>query len=374
MMRIARLLFVLLLLSVSSLFGDLLNERIAQMFIAGFDEHEFSEDSAVAKMIRDNKVGGLIFFELIGTRNIRNPEQLKALTTSIKEFAKQHNPSLFLTVDLEGGWVDRFPVHAGFKHRVIMPQSLGNLNDLSFTQNYANHLAEFLQEYGFNLNFSPVLDLNINPVSPAIGGLGRSFSADSAVVVGQAEAFVKAYHEHHIATCLKHFPGHGSANADSHDGLTDITNTWTEKELEPYVSIIKNGGYSDCVMIAHVINKNIDSTVMVTKNGGSSPVPATFSKKIIQEKLRGDLGFKGVVMSDDMTMGAIANLYDLRSALKNGINAGVDMFILANHKGRNDTEVAIQLVREMVDSGEISLGRIHESCSRIQMLKKRFIY
>ena len=365
--------FIAALLSIALFCGmlnaDELSEKIAQMFIVGFDGGSFSEGSLVAKAIKEQKVGGLIFFALEG-RNINDPGQLKQFTIDIKAYAKEHNPTLLLAIDVEGGWVDRLSPRQGFKHRVIMAKALGELNDPQFTYEYAQELAALLEEYGFNMNFAPVVDLDVNPVSPAIGGLGRSFSKDPNVVASQAKAFIKAFQEKRILTSLKHFPGHGSATTDSHNGLTDVTYTWQAEELEPYRQLV-GSGYSDLVMVGHVVNRNLDNTTILTMAGEPSVVPATLSKKMIGGILRDDIGFQGAVISDDMTMGAIADLYDFRTALKNGINAGVDVFILANHHGKDQTAEAIALVYNLVEKGDIPKSRIDEAYERIMKMKTR---
>jgi len=169
---------------------------------------------------------------------------------------------------------------------------------------------------------------------------------------------------------LKHFPGHGSATTDSHNGLTDVTYTWQAEELEPYRQLV-GSGYSDLVMVGHVVNRNLDNTTILTMAGEPSVVPATLSKKMIGGILRDDIGFQGAVISDDMTMGAIADLYDFRTALKNGINAGVDVFILANHHGKDQTAEAIALVYNLVEKGDIPKSRIDEAYERIMKMKTR---
>lgn len=276
--------FILTLLCITSLFFSILNadelsEKIAQMFIVGLDGEVFLEESLVAKAIKDQKVGGLIFFALEG-RNINNPQQLKQLTTDIKQYAKKHNNSgLLLAIDMEGGWVDRLSPSQGFKHRVLLAKALGELNKPQFTYEYAQELATLLAEYGFNMNFAPVVDLNVNPVSPSIGGLGRSYSKDPMIVSIHAKVFIKAFHEQHILTSLKHFPGHGSATTNSHHGLTDVTHTWQMEELEPYRQLV-DSGYEDFVMVGHLVNQKLDSTTLQSKEGMPSTVPATLSKQM----------------------------------------------------------------------------------------------
>lgn len=213
------------------------------------------------------------------------------------------------------------------------------------------------------MNLAPVVDLNVNPSNPVIGKLDRSFSADPVVVAQQARMVIDAFHQQGIIAALKHFPGHGSSTTDTHKDFTDVTATWSKKELDPYWALIREG-YSDPVMTAHVFNARLDSLY-----------PATLSKATIDGLLRKQLGFRGVVLSDDMQMKAIADRYGLEEAIRLAIDAGVDVLIFGNNVSY-DPEIASKatsIIRHLVEKGAISPERINESYRRIMTLKTRTI-
>jgi beta-N-acetylhexosaminidase len=224
--------------------------------------------------------------------------------------------------------------------------------------------ARTLSQLGINVNLAPVVDLDVNPASPAIGAFGRSFSADTQIVSEHAQAVIEAHHEHGVFTAVKHFPGHGSATADSHRGFVDVSNTWSEAELDPYRALIHDG-IIDIVMTAHVFNHHLDPEW-----------PATLSPSTITGLLRQRLGFDGVVMADDMQMGAIAEHYSLQTALRQAIVAGIDIITFANNNPRTyEPDIApkaINIIAGLVEDGTISDARIDESVRRIEALKKRF--
>lgn len=222
-------------------------------------------------------------------------------------------------------------------------------------------MAQVLASVGVNLNLAPVVDLNVNPDNPVIGALGRSFSADPAVVTRQALAFIDAMHADGILCTLKHFPGHGSSTADSHLGFVDVTNTWSPTELEPFRNII-NAGKSDAIMTAHIFNARLDPDY-----------PATLSHATITGILRNQLGYDGVVLTDDMQMGAIANYYGFEQAIELAINAGADIISIASTtiSGGDAGGRAFAAIADAVAAGRIPAARIDESSARIQRLKQR---
>ena len=189
------------------------------------------------------------------------------------------------------------------------------------------------------------------------------FSGNPEKVVEQSRAFIDAHSEEKIITCIKHFPGHGSSQDDSHLGMVDVTNTYQDKELIPFEKIIEQKK-ANMVMTAHIINKNIDPKY-----------PATLSSLFIQNILREKLGFDGVIVSDDMQMGAITEHYGFDDAIIRAINAGCDLLIISNN-GKIYDEKAVYNARDIifqaVKQGKISRERITESYSRILILKKQF--
>ena len=232
------------------------------------------------------------------------------------------------------------------------------------TQSLAGASARQLSNLGINWNLAPVVDVNVFPESPAIGYWERSFSDDPDAVAEHAAAFARAHHGEGVVSTLKHFPGHGSAVGDTHLGVTDVTDSFIrDGELAPYRTLIDNG-YDDVVMTAHVVNRHLDPSAR----------PATLSRPIITELLRGELDFDGVILSDDMQMGAILEEYRLEAAAIEAIKAGVDVILIANQNTYDIDHVRRikAAIIEAVEKGEISRQRIDESVERILALKRKY--
>lgn len=341
-----------------------LERKIAQMLLMGFPGETLEAGSPIDQAIRTYGVCGVVLFDNnidleVTNRNITSPAQLKKLTTALQQASEL---PLLIAVDQEGGVVARLKDRYGFPPSVSA-KYLGQQNDLKLTRSSSDSLAATLEEYGFNLNLAPVVDLNTNPDNPVIGFKERSFSADPALVAAHAAEFIKSHHHHHILTCLKHFPGHGSSRDDSHLGLVDVTKYWTENELLPYQNLI-NQGLCDMVMTAHTFNTTIDPNF-----------PATLSEATIDGILRRRLGFDGVVVSDDLYMGAIIQHYSYETAVEKAINAGVDLLVVANDKLYSPDIMprTIELLLKMVEQGRIPRGRIDQACNRIMTMKKRIL-
>lgn len=337
-----------------------LETKIGQMLMIGFRGLEVTEDSSIVKDIKAGRIGGVILFDRdvalqSDVRNIQSPLQVKELVSVLKSYAPI---PLIVSIDQEGGKVCRLKTKYGFAPTVSQ-QYLGNLNNPDSTSFYGSQTANTLRDLGINVNFAPVVDLNINPENPAIGKIERSFSADPDIVTKHSVAIIEEFNKHNIMSSLKHFPGHGSSTTDSHLGFVDVTNTWTDKELEPYRNIISSG-HADIIMTAHIFNSNLDAQY-----------PATLSKNIITGILRNSLGFKGVIVSDAMDMKAIADYYGLESAVLLSINAGVDIILFSNNLiYDNDIAVKVtEIIKSLVAEGKITEHRINESYERIMKLK-----
>lgn len=338
-----------------------LDKQIAQMLLVGFRGTEIDETNHIVRDIEQYDLGGVILYEKDGPtgtrpRNILSPNQVKKLVTDLKSLSGN---KLIVAIDEEGGAVDRLKSTYGFP-ATVSAQYLGQIDNEDSTSYYAASIASTLRDMGINLNFAPVLDLNINPESPAIGALGRSFSPNWDDVVKHSSIFIQQHDIFNVLTCCKHFPGHGSAATDSHLGLTDITETWSGVELQPYKSLI---GKQKCKMImsAHVFNLDLDKDY-----------PATLSKNILTGLLRESLAFDGVIVSDAMEMQAISDNYGRKEAIMLAINAGCDILVFSNNiKTYNENIVpeTIALIHELVDEGKITSKRINESYNRIMSLK-----
>lgn len=289
--------------------------------------------------------------------NIQSPEQLARLTADL------HTSSqipLLVCIDGEGGQIIRIKQAYGFP-AFASPAELGQRDDVEHTRTKARRLASTLAELGFNMNFAPVVDVNRNPDNPVIGSRGRSFSSDAAAVARHACAFVEAHHACGLLCTLKHFPGHGSSSTDSHLGLVDVTQTWSPDELVPYRELIARG-LADAVLSAHVFIRHLELDR-----------PATLSPRIMTTLLREELGFGGVLFSDDVNMGAIAQHYAPEESLAAAVNAGIDVIVNGNCMAFDErvVENTIGRLRRLVEAGRIPMSRIDEAFERTQALKAR---
>jgi beta-N-acetylhexosaminidase len=338
-----------------------LDDQIGQMLLVGFRGTTISYDHHIVSDLEDYNLGGVILYEKdvpsqSSPRNIESPEQLKQLTADLKHYSKEN---LFIAIDQEGGIVNRLKASYSFPASVSA-QYLGQLNNEDSTRYHAALIASTLKSMGININFAPVVDLNLNPESPAIGALERSFSANVDTVVFHAGLYIDEHKANGILTCCKHFPGHGSASADSHLGLVDLSETWKEIELEPYKQLI---GEQKCEMImtAHVFNLNLDADY-----------PATLSKKILTGMLREQLEYNGVIVSDAMEMGAITDNYGQKEAIEKAINAGCDVLLFSNNTTSYNEDIvpqAITFIKELINEGKITEEQIQQSYDLIMELK-----
>jgi beta-N-acetylhexosaminidase len=219
-------------------------------------------------------------------------------------------------------------------------------------------LAKTLKNSSINCDFAPVVDLALNPKNSVIVGLNRSYGSDPKEVVKYSKIFINSLKNENILSVAKHFPGHGSSLGDSHEGFVDVSKTWSEIELEPYRELIRSDSLS-MIMSAHVFNSKLDEKY-----------PATLSHNVNTKLLREKLHFRGVVVSDDLQMGAILKHYTLKEIVTLSINAGIDMLLFGNQLATQDIDELIELIFIQVKSGEISYARILESNKRVELLHK----
>lgn len=344
-----------------------LRQQIGQMLIMGFNGVELDKDNPVRSWLSTDGLGGVLLFDVdvknnIQGKNLQNRHQITKLNQQLKDCARMTGGSvgdlpLFISVDYEGGAVDRFKKIAGCIS-TINPCQLTMLPENQLTD-LLQQMADMIKSLGFTLNFAPVVDLNLNEKEGIIGKLGRSFSSDPAQVIRVARKFVSVFAENGISCCYKHFPGHGSASGDSHEGFVDVTDTFQSKELEPYQSLLAIDESMTMVMTAHVINRQLDP-------GG---MPATLSHPILTGLLREKIGFDGVIISDDLQMHAISQHFSVEESLRLTINAGADMVIFANQLGNISATEVIDIIEKLVRSGQIPVNRIEQAYQRIVKLK-----
>ena len=335
---------------------DSLGIKIGQMILIGMPNA--AVDPVVLEEVRQGKAGSIIYFE----KNIPKTNSFAEFKKMSWTYQKAAPIPLFITIDQEGGKVNRLKEKYGFP-RSITARAMGKAKTLDSVRFYASSIASTLAGLGINVNFAPCVDLAINPENTVIVKPERSFSSNEDTVAMMAIEYIKQHRKVGVLTALKHFPGHGSSKEDTHFGVADVTNTWSDRELKPYKMLI-DSGYVDAVMTSHIVNKNLDT------NG----LPGTLSKDILDGILRKRLGFNGVVFSDDMQMHAIAKNYGLEETIKLAINAGVDIMCFSNNisgsEERTVTKVH-EIIRKFVESGEIPKARINESFKRVMDLKYR---
>ncbi len=361
---------ILLLFCYTILFADIsdtdLRKKIAQMIITGFNGTEITQDNPVYDDIINGNISGVILFskdvkkikakEKDTTKNIKSPKQLKKLIKQIKDLSPS---KMFISIDEEGGQISRLSSSTGFNTETLSHKELGEKNDTELTYKQAKKIAKTLNSLGINVNFAPCVDLAVNKESPIIYKKGRSFSDNPQTAAKHAQAYIQAHNKYNILTVAKHFPGHGSAIGDSHNGFTDVSSTWEKKELEPYITLNKKF-LLNAVMVAHVYNKNLDKYY-----------PASMSGKMITRVLKQAIGFKGIVFSDDMQMKAISDNFSLEESIITAINAGNDVLIFGNNL-EYDKDIAKKfndIVFNAVKDGRILQDRIEDAYNKITATK-----
>ena len=338
-----------------------IEKMIAKMVVLGFKGEKIDTKSKIYQDIKKYDLGGVILFDKDPNnkkkiKNVKNPKQLQNLTKQLQSINKT---KLLIAIDQEGGIVQRLNSKNGF-------MSIPKAKDVStkgilFAKDVYKDLGFMLNKNGVNVNFAPVVDLNINPDNTVIVKLGRSFGKNPKKVIEYSSVFVEELKKQNVISVLKHFPGHGSSLSDSHKGFVDISNTWDDKELEPYKYFIKNDK-ADMIMTAHVFNKVLDTKY-----------PATLSKNVNTKLLRDKLKFKGILVTDDLQMRAISKHYTLKQTVTLAINSGVDMLLFANQLAKPlSLEEIINTVYLQVENKQISIKRIEEANKRINALISKY--
>jgi len=339
-----------------------LEHKIGQMLMVGFHGTSAPSSSQICKDIKKYHVGSVILFDYNPVdkskpKNIVTKAQLKKLTSELQ--ACSHDGKLLIAVDQEGGKVQRLKSKYGFYGKFPKASDVIKMDQSQIKSTYTKMSAE-LKSVGINYDLAPVVDLDINMKNHVIHGLGRSFGKEPNIVAKYASTFIDAMHSNGVLTSIKHFPGHGSSVGDTHKGFVDVTHLWDEVELEPY-HLLKDK--ADTVMVAHVFNKKLDAKY-----------PASLSYDTITKMLRWKLGFHGVVITDDLQMGAVSNKYGLRNTLKLAINAGNDILLIGNQldpKKVKSTKVLVETIASLIKSSEVKTESIDKAYRRIQKLKEK---
>lgn len=326
-----------------------IDEKIGQLMIIGFDGAVMDEH--IKNMIEKNHVGGFILFK----ENILNIDQTVELINTLKK-ANNSNPiPLFLSIDEEGGKVYRLP-----NSFLKLPEAkrIGDINEKETSLEYGKILAMRIKSLGFNMDFAPVLDINSNSKNPVIGN--RAFGSTVEVVVDNGIQVMKGIGSEGIISIIKHFPGHGDTVTDSHIDIPIVNKGLKELEtleLIPFTEGIIEG--ADGIMVGHILFPELDRDN-----------PATLSEEIIKNILREKIGYDGVVISDDMTMGAIMKNYNIEDASIQFLKAGGDIILIC-HGYENQLKV-INSIKEEIKNGNISKEELDEKVYRIIKLKRKY--
>lgn len=326
-----------------------LDEKIGQLLIIGFEDSILNDYNI--KMIEEYKIGGFILFG----RNIIEENQLLDLVNNLKAENKHNSVPLFISIDEEGGKVSRLP--NAYK-KLPELKSIGDSNDPDLSYEYGQVLGNRLKLLGINLNFAPVLDINSNPNNPVIGN--RAFGNTEDLVIDNGIPLFKGIESTGVIPVVKHFPGHGDTHVDSHIDLPIVYKSLDELEqleLKPFKRAIEED--VDMIMVAHILFPKLDDLH-----------PATMSKSILMDLLRRDLGYNGVIISDDITMGAILENYSIEVASLNFLKAGGDLVLICH--GEDNPIAVIQFIKDSIKNGDIRLEDIDEKVYRILALKEKY--
>lgn len=322
-------------------------EKLGQMVMIGIQGTKVDDDSLY--MLNQYHMGGVILFD----RNMESPEQVKQLTSDLQAQSNEKVP-LFIGIDEEGGDVVRMA------EKLTPPPSqkeIGATGDTEQARTWAIKTAKSLKDMGINVNFAPVADVGSNDK--------RSYSTDTNTVIDFVRAATEGYQQENIIYSLKHFPGIGKGKVDSHVDSSNIDaskDTLMAEDILPFKTIIDENEPNDYfILVSHLKYPALDEEY-----------PASLSSKIMTDLLRNELGYKGIIITDDMEMGAVANHNDFRSIGVNAVKAGADI-VLVCHEYEHQQEVYIGLL-DAVNSGEISQERIDESVKRIIKVKLLHLY
>ena len=340
-----------------------LEEKVGQLFIV---RPESLDASLTAKKVHDPKkygatninqkmidgikeypVGGIIMF----SKNIKSPSQI---TSYIDDFQKNSNIPLFVAVDEEGGLVARIANTSTFQVKKYKNMTIiGNTKDTNKAKEVGVTIGTYLKKYGFNLDFAPDADVNTNPKNPVIGT--RSFGKDPTLVANMVSATIDGFHSVDMMTCIKHFPGHGDTQTDSHLGYAGTKKTWEQMLKCELIPFQQNMDKTDMIMVSHITAEKVTS----------DKLPSSLSYEMISERLRHELHYDGIVITDSLAMQAVTDQYSSQEAAIKSFQAGADILLMPN-----DYRAAFQGILEAVKNGDISEDRINESVLKILKLKQ----
>lgn len=331
-----------------------LEEKVGQLFIIqpeALDLGDAGKETVTATMkatIQQSQPGGFIFME----GNIASPDQVTRFTENL---TKACSIPPILCIDEEGGRVARLANAKGFNlTRYHSMAAIGETGKPENAQEAGWTIGSYIKEYGFNMDLAPVADVNTNSANRVIGN--RSFGSSPFMVSDMVRAFTKGLHAADVLSCMKHFPGHGGTSADTHSGYVELTKSWDDLLTAELVPFVDNLDTADSVMVSHITMVNI------SKDG----LPATLSRELVTGKLRDELEYDGVIMTDALNMGAVTKSWSSGEAAVMAVEAGNDMILMPEDYGE-----AYQAVLQAVQSGRISEEQLDESVVRILSMKEK---
>lgn len=337
-----------------------LEEMAGQMIMVGFQGSSVTnaEVKALQSLVEGGRVGGLMYLRT----NVQSLDAVKMMNAA---FVSRAKVPPFIALDQEGGFIERLTNKVGFKE-IPAAADVAKGMDVNAAEVLYENLARRVADLGFNTNFGPVVDVNINTSNPIIAKYKRAYSSDPSVVARYGGAFVAGHRRAGVVTALKHFPGHGSSTADSHEGFVDITSVFKDAvELDPYDQLVRDG-VVDMVMVGHLYHSDYVGDAV-------SGLPASLSPGWITGVLRQELGFDGVVISDDMEMSAIRAHFGFEEAIVQAVHAGVDILLFSN-TAKYRAGLANEILAILVRNGNADSAfraRIEESYNRIMALKSQ---
>ncbi|WEK05509.1 MAG: glycoside hydrolase family 3 N-terminal domain-containing protein [Candidatus Devosia phytovorans] len=348
-----------LLLMTGSAHAQSLEQMAGQMIVVGFQGDDAEDASVVAlrEELAAGKIGGVMYLKT----NVKSLDAVREMNAAFRSASPELLP--FITLDQEGGSVERLTADVGFAE-IPSAASIASANTPEQAETIYGSMAKLIAELGFSVNFGPVADVNLNPNNQVIAKFGRAYSADPATVAAYDEAFVRAHHAAGLLTAPKHFPGHGSSTADSHEGFVDITQSWKPEELVPYKTLMADG-LVDMIMVGHLYH--------AAHSESDAQNPASLSKRWISGILRGDMKYNGVVISDDLEMGAIRDHFTLEETVTKAVRAGMDILLFSNtaqYRAGLGQEILDILLAEAQADPEFK-ALIETSYQRIVALKAR---
>lgn len=340
-------------MSLEEKLGQMIIINITYTYEKGNQVYFTKVDESVKEFFKTRKPGGIILFK----NNMIDIEQTKAMTSAIQ--AEKDKVPFFITVDEEGGRVSRIPIELN----IPTATEIGNTGDSKKAFEVAETTGKSLKELGFNVNHAPDIDVNTNPNNSVIGD--RAFSSDPKIVGQFGVEYINGLRNAKILSTVKHFPGHGDTIGDSHEGFAEVSHDMEiikSVELLPFREAIENN--VDFVMVGHISVPALDS----------SGNPASLSKPIVTDLLKNEMGFKGIVITDALDMGAISQNYDKYESVKLAINSGIDIALMPNitiipGKDVSEYDELIKYLKDEVEKGSIKEERINDAVMRILTTK-----